>query len=423
MRTGKTKTIKMMIMRFYNLLFTNIKCFNLLLCILITGTINAQGIKEDGKTNVSVTLKVLDVNNDQISNAQIVVGEGVLYVVPDESGTALFKASPNDVVTITAPGYETKVVKVSDILQNNLTTLVKSKLFMSSEDDIPLPFTTLKKRFVTGSEIVLTESQLEKYPSNDLRNALTGLVPGLEVRERNGMPGLSAEEKNETYSISSKINVSARGSNMTFIIDDMPADISEIPLDPQEIESATIIKDVVGKAMYGPLGADGIVFIKTKHGKANNRLLSVNVEKGFSVIDRMPEWVSGSRYAGLNNLARTNDDETPLYSAGDITAYAKNDPYDMYHPNTNFNEMMLKDSKSFTRANVSSSGGNDNVQYSVYLGYNGEGDIYKIGASSDYNRINTRSLVDIKVNDYITTKIDIYAGLSFRRSPNYQKTA
>ncbi len=83
-------------------------------------------------------------------------------------------------------------------------------------------------------------------------------------------------------------------------------------LDPQEIESVTVIKDIVGKAMYGPIGADGIIFIKTKRGRANERVLNVNAEYGVSVIDRFPEWVSGADYARLNNQARINDGLEPI---------------------------------------------------------------------------------------------------------------
>jgi TonB-linked SusC/RagA family outer membrane protein len=241
----------------------------------------------------------------------------------------------------------------------------------------------------------------------------------VDVTELNGQPGLTAEETNGSYGISQKIKVSARGSNMIFIIDNIPVDITEMPLDPQEIESVTVIKDIVGKAMYGPIGANGIIFIKTKQGKKNERILNVDIEDGVSVIDRMPGWASGGGYASLNNLARKNDGLKENFSATDIAAYEKNDPYDKFHPSIDFRNMMLKNTMSFKRANVSLSGGNDVVQYSTYIGYSGEGDIYKIGAKADYNRLNSRAIVDINVNDYLKAQINITANLSFRRSPNY----
>lgn len=390
-----------------------------MLLVFLTGTVKAQRESGQNVATANVTIKVVDENGTPVANARIVVGEGIVHSSTDQNGSFSFTASPQEVVTIIFPGYKEGVFNVQDLIQKNTVTLIKSKLFLADEDLVPLPFKTLKKRELTGSENVIGESQLEKYPSTDIRNAFTGLVPGLDVREMNGAPGLSAEETNGTYGISEKIRVMARGTNMTYIIDNMPADATEIPLDPNEIESVTVIKDIVGKAMFGPIGANGVILIKTKHGRKNERVLNVNVEDGVSIIDRMPGWADTKTYATLNNQARENDGLMTNYSADDIAAYGNNDPYDKYHPSINFRDMMLRNSMAFKRANVSASGGNDIVQYSAYLGYNGEGDIYKIGKQSDYNRLNARSTIDIKVNDYVTTQIDIYAGLSFRRSPNY----
>ncbi len=407
-------------MRLSHILFQKFRfLIVLLLSVLITGTINAQDNPGKKVMTVSVSLKVVDENGTPVPKANVVIGEGVVHAETDENGAYSFMAYPGDFVSVSAPGYERITSLVQDILNNSKITLKGAKLFMTSDDDIPLPYMSVKERFITGTASVIKGSQLEKYPSNDLRNAFTGLVPGMQVTEYNGSPGLSAEENLGLYRITDKIGVTARGRSMVYIIDDIPADITEMTLDPQEIESVTIIKDIVGKAMFGPIGADGIIFIKTKRGKINERVLNVNVENGISVIDRFPGWSSGSEYATLNNLARSNDLLSPLYKDTDIDAYAKNDPYDMYHPSVNFRDMTLKNTKSFKRANVSSRGGNDAVQYYSYLGYDGEGDIYKIGSNSDYNRINARSNIDMQINDVIEVQFDISAGLTVRRSPNY----
>jgi TonB-linked SusC/RagA family outer membrane protein len=391
--------------------------------VLVTGTVFAQEKPGKKVITISVNLKVTDENGTPVPEAKVVIGEGMIHAYTDENGIYSFKAFPDDFVTISAPGFEKNVSLVQDIIKNSEVKLLKAKLFMTSDDDIPLPYMTQKKRHITGSANILTGNQLEKYPSVDLRNGFTGLIPGLQITEYNGSPGLSAEEKLGSYRITDKIGVSARGRNIVYIIDDVPVDITEIQLDPQEIESATIIKDIVGKTMYGPVGADGIIFIKTKRGKANERVLNVNIEEGVSVIDRFPEWVAGSDYARLNNISKGNDGLQTNYTEADFAAYANNDPYDMYRPSVNYRDMMLKTTKSFRRINVASSGGNEMVQYSSYLGYNGEGDIYKIGPTSDYNRIINRSNIDIKINDFISVKFDISAGLTYRRSSNYGYTS
>ena len=290
---------------------------------------------------------------------------------------------------------------------------------MTSDDWVPLPFAAIKKRYLTGGYNVISGDDLEKYPSTDIRNAFTGLAPGLDVRELNGSPGLSAEEELAVFGITEKVNISSRGRSMIYIIDEIPTDVTEMQLDPMEIESVTVIKDIVGKSMYGPAGAEGIIFITTRRGRINERILNVNAETGINTIDRMPEWVSGADYARLNNMARVNSGLDPLYSESDISAYAKNDPYDLVHPSVNFFDMIIKKSMPFRRANVSSTGGNDRIQYFAYLGYNGEGDIYKIGSTADYNRLNARSNLDVKINNFLKARFDFYGGLTYRRSPNY----
>ena len=90
----------------------------------------------------------------------------------------------------------------------------------------------------------------------------------------------------------------------------------------------------------------GLSISKPNGARANERILNVNIEDGVSVIDRMPGWASGADYATLNNLARVNDGlATGIITDTAIAAYAKNDPYDMYHPSINFREMMLKNTK------------------------------------------------------------------------------
>lgn len=407
-------------MRFHNILFKYRTIGVLLLCILLAGSLSAQDKKGAKKVKtISISLKVTDENGNAMPKAQVVVGEGIIHAQTDENGSFAFKGYPDDYVSVSANGYEKNVVLAEDLVTNGSVKLVKSKIDLAGDDDVALPFMSFKKRNLTGGPVVLNSSQLEKYPSTDLRNALTGLAYGVEVGERNGQPGISAEETSGRNGFSAKMTVGARGFNMMYIIDDVPTDITEMPLDPNEIESVTIVKDIVGKAMFGPAAANGIVFIKTKRGKKNERILNVNIESGVEAIDRMPGWVDGAGYATLNNQARINDGLTPRYTDADVAAYAKNDPYDFYHPSVNYREMMLKNTMSFTRFNLSSSGGNDKVQYFAYLGYSGDGDIMKIGPKADYNRLNARSNIDIKINDYIKVQFDFFGGLSYRRSSNY----
>ena len=292
---------------------------------------------------------------------------------------------------------------------------------MTSNDAVPLPFTTLKRRYLTGPETVIDGKAFEKYPTTDIRNTLSGLTSLWDIRELDGSPGLSALEGTQNFiGIANGYGATDKFSNMPMVmVDGIITELQEAPIDPGEIESATLVKGILGTAMYGPSGTGGILMIKTKHGVKNEHILNLDVENGVSTIDRMPGWVDGVTYANLNNTARENSGLADKYSAAAINAYAANNPNSADYPNVNFRDMILKNTKSFMRVNMSSSGGNDIVQYFSYIGYHQEGDIYKIGSTADYNRINTRQNVTAKINDQFTAQFGFYGNVTIRRSPNY----
>lgn len=408
-------------MRFISKIYQKFRFISLLLLgiILFSGTVYSQSTIEKARTTTNYKLKVVDQQEQPVADVQVLIGDRLVDNLTDENGIISLQLSKNDIVYFLKHGYERSLFTIDEIAADNTILLKKSVLLGTSDDEIAVPFGKIKKRFATGNYYSIQGNQLEKYPTNDIRNAFVGIAPGVEVLEKDGSIGLSAEERLGSYGITQKIGISARGMGMKYIIDDLAVDITELPLDPDEIESVTIIKDVVGKAMFGPEAANGVIYIKTKRGKNKERKLSVNYEQGISSIDRFPQWVAGADYVRLNNLARTNSGLNPLYSDQDIAAYGNNDAYDMLHPNVDFKGMMLNNTKDFRRANFSSSGGNENLQYTAYLGYNGEGDIYKIGSESDYSRLVARSNLDFKINEFIKIKLSLYGGLTSRRSPNY----
>jgi TonB-linked SusC/RagA family outer membrane protein len=410
-------------MRFHDKEYQNprIICV-LLLCVFFLGTASAHMETARSVTTVSVSLNVVDETGSPILNALLTTGKGMIHATINETGNYTFQVDPEEIVTISAPGYIKNVSSGQKIIDDTEISLRKADLYMSPEDDVPLPYTTMKKRHATGSYTVIKGDDLSRYPSMDLRLALTGLAPGLQVTEQSGAPGMNPQETLRRYGLTEQVGVIARGRRMMYIIDGIPADITETQLDPQEVESITVIKDIVGKTMFGPLGADGIMLIKTRRGSSGEKYMNVNVERGTGFIDRFPEWVSGTDYARLNNQARQTDGLNPLYNDIALAGYAKNDPYDMRYPNVNFREYMIQNSRSFQRANVSARGGGETVKYSSYLGYNNEGDIFGIGSNSDVTRVNVRSNIDIQVNDYISTELDINGNIGIRPSPGYGYT-
>src|SRR5690606_13973479 len=412
---------KIITMGFYTRAYAHSRFYLIfLLGILLSGTISANNDRGIAAEIVTVSIQVVDEEGNLIPDAQVKIGEN--YIAANENGFFFFEVNEMDddaLVTMSAAGFEDKSVSGSEMAGRDSISLERSKLSVIPGELVPLPYLDMERRHATGSYNVINGEDLMSYPSTDLRLSFAGKATGLQVTEHHGAPGAHPTEQRGFYGFSNKASVTARGRNLTYVIDGRPADIAEIPLDPGEVASVTVVKDIVGKAMYGPLAADGIMYIKTRRGLENDAFLRVNLESGTSIIDRLPEWVSGADYARLNNIAREADGFSPSYSLDDIAEFEKNNPYSLKYPSVDYRDYMLKDSRAFRRANLSAGGGSETARYFLYLGYNHEGDIFSRGSKADYNRINLRSNVDIEINDRISTELDINGSLGLRRTPGY----
>ena len=214
-----------------------------------------------------------------------------------------------------------------------------------------MPFArTLDKRSSTSSTAAYYENDLDKYPSNDLRNAFTGVVDGLTVTERSGMPGCTTGRSRSAG------RSPAGGFTPTFVVDGMPIYLSQLQLDPEEIESMTFVRDIADKALFGSRASGGVINITTRRGHPGERRIRVGFESGVSVVDRSPEWVNGVEYAQLQNQARINSGYAPLYPTKRSKGFTLRDANSLTAPNADYRSLMFKDTKPYYKANVSFDG-------------------------------------------------------------------
>ena len=198
----------------------------------------------------------------------------------------------------------------------------------------------------TGKVITLQRKDLEMHSMGDLRNRLVGMVPGLEVTENGGGIYMAAAGNfTSYYSSGGAANLHLSGfDGSKFFIDDMPIPFNQLLLDPNQIESITVLSTALDKAKAGPMATYGALYIKTRRGGYNTPLkVSVNAETGVNFIDRLPAWASGADYARLNNQMRTNAGLAPLYSEDAISAFEHYRENDMSYPAVNYRDKMLND--------------------------------------------------------------------------------
>lgn len=265
----------------------------------------------------------------------------------------------------------------------------------------------------TSSSQTISGEALEKYPSLDLRNSLTGQFSGLFIVENYGYTGWNYADDNNTKSYSSRYF----GGAPLVLINGYPSKLSVWQLDPEEIESITFISDIAGKALYGTDGANGILNIVLKHGAKGKPAVRVSAESGISIVDRFPEWVDAAGYAYYYNVSLVNAGKSPVYTNNDLRKYLAAGAYDQFYPNVNWRAETLGQIKPYSKSTVALSGGNDALSYNVHLGWVREGDIYKVGDPADFNRFNLSTGLDFIVNEDIRVDVNVRSSVQITRQP------
>lgn len=275
----------------------------------------------------------------------------------------------------------------------------------------------LKASESVGSTKTVFEKDIEKAATSDLRRRLTGLIPGLEVVQNAGI--IDPTFVSSITFDSSTASLNARGNyGLVFIVDDIFVPYDQLNLDPCQIESVTLLTDVVDKAMYGPAASKGAVYVTTKRGGYDTpSKFFFDFETGVGKAGIWPEYVGGEDYARLNNRARINSSYEPLYTDEFIEGLGKHDPYDLNTPNVDFKSLIFNNIKPITRFGAGAQGGNGRTKYNASISGLNDNCLTKIGSANDFNRLNMNISVSTRFNRYIEASVNMYAMVAFRRTP------
>jgi len=296
---------------------------------------------------------------------------------------------------------------VGDI--QNIAMVAIAAVFLSA----PSLFAQTNDNSAAGTSETVSGEALEKYPSPDFRNSLTGLFTGLVVTERAGYSGTVYNSDN-----SDKIDVQGRGfQNVKYMVNGMPAFISMYQIDPEEVESVTYVKNPLDKARFGPDGTTGLVNIVLKQGKSGPLRIKVSTEGGVNIVDRFPEWCNGYEYATLNNEARRASGFPSAFSSTALEGFKANNPEDYNYPSVDYRSLMLNKVKSYNKTTLSIMSGNDALRYNVHLGYVNEGDIMAIGTKASSDRFNIGTNLKASITPKLSIDALFRSSVQLLRSP------
>lgn len=350
-----------------------------------TKTINGTVIDEQGDPLIGATVKERGTQNGTIT---------------DIDGKFSINVSPGSILEVVYIGYITQDIKIG----NQTSLLVK--LTPSSrdlEEVVIVGYGVQKKINLTGAVGVITSEDISKRPITNVSSGLQGLVPGMTVTAsaNGGLPGQS----NASIQIR---GVGSRGNNSPLIlIDGAEGDMNII--NPNDIESISVLKDAASAAIYGNRAANGVILITTKSVQGKERAPRINVDTyiGSQRPTKMPKMVDSPTFMAWENEAQANVGGNQNYTQADIQKAI--DGTDLnYYANTDWVDATFLSSAPQYNLNLSVDGQAKNMGYLISYGYlNQEG--LTVGESTNSTRHNIR----LKLHTKVAERFEITANMGY----------
>lgn len=334
-------------------------------------------------------------------------------VMTDLDGSfELTGVKPTDKLKFECLGKETQVLRVGTMTN----FVVKLKNAANELDEVTVvAFGKQRKESVIGS-ISTVDVKTLKVPSSNLTTALAGNVAGVIAYQRTGEPG----QDNADFFVRGITTFGANTSPL-ILIDNIELTSTDLArLQPDDIESFSIMKDATATALYGARGANGVIFVTTKRGKEGPAKIFARVETSISAPTDVVELADPVTYMKSYNEAISTRDPLGelMYTYDKIEQTGKPGANRLIYPANDWYDMLFKDFATSYRANVSARGGGKVATYYVSGAYTEDTGVLKVDKRNSFNNniddknYTLRSNVDINVTP--TTKLAVRLTGNFR---------
>ena len=327
---------------------------------------------------LNLEVKIIDNNGNPVKNAIIYTDEGSKTIITDSTGKAVLDVIENSVIFIKAEGYKPLITQVnSDVKEIILITddgqyLVNMGYKMMSKKDIP-----------GIVSVINTKDFVDIDYDRSVTGSMAARISGLQWS--NNIWGLQ---------------------NATVMVDGVPRNFDDVRID--EVQQISVLKGAHAVAMYGSLGAKGIILITTKRGEAYNKQVNARVNTYIGTPLKYPKYLNAADYMTLYNEARINDGLPIKYSNEEIENYKNGNRY-IYPDVDYYSSDYLRKYTDNYNANVEFSGGNKNATFYTNIGYDLSTSLLNFGEGKNekYQRFNARGNVDLRLNNFIKSSVDV----------------
>ncbi|CAM3625622.1 SusC/RagA family TonB-linked outer membrane protein [Flavobacterium gelidilacus] len=316
-----------------------------------------------------------------LAGVTIQVKDKAQGTLSDELGNYTLSVLPTDTLVFSFVGYKTVEVAVGNqyvfnvVLQEDTTQL--------REVIVNAGYYTVKEKERTSSISSISANDIEKQPVTNLLATMQGRMAGVDIRQDSGSPGGGFSIK-----IRGQNSLRADGNEPLYIINGVPYSSETIgaistsgfspsltsplnSINPSDIESIEVLKDADATAIYGSRGANGVVLITTKKGKAGATSFTVNSSTSFGTVTRLPKLMNTQQYLAMRELAFANDGVTTYPSY----AYDVNGTWDR-NRYTNWQKEFIGGTANITNVQASVFGGSSQTKYLLSGTYRNETTVY-----------------------------------------------
>lgn len=360
-----------------------------------------------------VTGRVMDAQGELLIGVNVMEEGTTNGTVTDVNGTyTMNMTTKNPVLKFTYVGFKERLVEVGS---RGILDVTMDEDIEALDEVVVVGFGAQKKASVVGSITNIEPGKLQMTPSRSLSNNLAGMVSGVIAVQRSGNPWFN----NSDFWIRG-ISTFTGNANPMVLVDGIERSLHDI--DPEEIESFSVLKDAAASAVYGVRGANGVIMINTKRGKIGKPQVDMRVEQSFTSPIKLLDYVSSVKYLELMNEMNVDNGQAPFASEAMLLNYANQTDPELY-PDVNWWNVIAKDNAAQTKANLSINGGTDILRYSLVLGYYTEDGILRRDtkqawdSSLKVDRYTVRSNVDVNVTPSTLMRINLGGFLQTKNAP------
>jgi TonB-linked SusC/RagA family outer membrane protein len=382
-----------------------------LLCLLFVHTQAQQTITVTGTIRDSLLNPVNGVTVAPEGNSKIGAST-------NQQGKFVLDVPANAVLVFSAVGFTTQRIAV-----NNRTVIdvILNTLRADMEQVVVTAYgKKQRKEAIVGSVTSVNAREL-KIPSSNLTTAFAGRMAGVIAYQRSGEPGAD----NASFFIRGVTTFGNGSGNPLILIDNIELTTTDLArLQPDDIESFSILKDASATALYGARGANGVIFVTTKQGKEGKAKFNIRLENSISAPTRKLDIADPVTHMQLYTEAQLTRDPLAklLYSQNKIDRTKAGENASVY-PTTDWFKLMFKDRTSNQRANMSITGGGNIAQYYVAGSYNIDHGMLKVDGKNNFNSnvklssYQLRSNINIQISPQTELVVRMYGIFDDYRGP------